>query len=252
MKLLNESGNYWNNTGELQAEYDLIYDKFVPSQGTAKHKSAEKLRCISSLYHDYYNNGWGVNDKEYEIGQMKMVELNANISSAERRAFNTLSKLYNKVWDLSHTEYEEDDYYEDEDNDYGYDTYTELYEPSASEEREIEAALETAATVCVRLCIEDGLLEQGGLKTEGRGINSDLNKALKDGELYGVNMSAAKKYLLPQQIKILRDELQLNNKLVIYKTDENYVYVANSSIRGKFMKGIAIPLRYASEILIEA
>jgi len=51
--------NYWNNTGELQAEYDALYKKLVPTKGEADTEEGELLRAISSLYYDYCNNGNG-------------------------------------------------------------------------------------------------------------------------------------------------------------------------------------------------
>lgn len=56
---------YWNGEGPHQAEYDRLWAKLVPDSGSAKTMHGELLRCISRIYQDRYNNGFG-NQHKYE------------------------------------------------------------------------------------------------------------------------------------------------------------------------------------------
>ena len=50
--------NYWNNNGRYQDKYNEL-EKLIPQTGKANSLGIEVLRCISNIYHDYYNNGFG-------------------------------------------------------------------------------------------------------------------------------------------------------------------------------------------------
>ena len=48
---------YWSDKGELQKEYELLFDELVPPEGEAETVAGEALRVVSKLYYDVYNNG---------------------------------------------------------------------------------------------------------------------------------------------------------------------------------------------------
>jgi len=50
---------YWNQKGKYQKEYDLLSEVLIPFQGEACTKQGQFLSCISNIYHERYNNGWG-------------------------------------------------------------------------------------------------------------------------------------------------------------------------------------------------
>jgi hypothetical protein len=50
---------YWGHKGKYQKEYNIMVDMLVPSQGNASTKQGQLLLCVSNLYHERYNNGWG-------------------------------------------------------------------------------------------------------------------------------------------------------------------------------------------------
>jgi len=51
--------SYWENKGELQSEYDQMFNELVPDRGEAETVKGELIRVISRLSYDYYNNGNG-------------------------------------------------------------------------------------------------------------------------------------------------------------------------------------------------
>ena len=56
--LQTESGKtYWSEQGIYQEEYNKLYEKLVPSSGSAKTLNGELIRAISRLSYDYFNNG---------------------------------------------------------------------------------------------------------------------------------------------------------------------------------------------------
>lgn len=59
MKTTTIGSSYYNNQGAYQTEYSELYDKYVPTQGSAETLNGELIRAISRLAHDYYNNGNG-------------------------------------------------------------------------------------------------------------------------------------------------------------------------------------------------
>lgn len=50
-------GLYWRKKGHFQAEYDMIYKKYVPLTGKSVNPHTELLNAISKFYYDIYNNG---------------------------------------------------------------------------------------------------------------------------------------------------------------------------------------------------
>jgi|TARA_Y100000296_G_scaffold37837_1_gene43768 hypothetical protein len=59
MKMMTERyrPTYWSDKGELQKEYELLFDELVPPEGEAKTVAGEALRALSKIYYDVYNNG---------------------------------------------------------------------------------------------------------------------------------------------------------------------------------------------------
>lgn len=51
--------------------YTDLWNKYVPSSGPTGYVEAELLRAINSLMYDYYNNGWGVNNKTGPLNYLK-------------------------------------------------------------------------------------------------------------------------------------------------------------------------------------
>ena len=51
-------GNYWDETGKYQKEYQVAFDLLVPTHGEAEKGLPEALRAISRIGYDYYNNGF--------------------------------------------------------------------------------------------------------------------------------------------------------------------------------------------------
>jgi len=50
---------YWCHKGKYQREYNTLSDILIPDQGNAATKQGQLLLCVSNLYHERYNNGWG-------------------------------------------------------------------------------------------------------------------------------------------------------------------------------------------------
>jgi len=49
--------SYWGLNGAYQKEYDVLWDKLVPSAGNAETIHGEMIRCISRFFYEYCNNG---------------------------------------------------------------------------------------------------------------------------------------------------------------------------------------------------
>ena len=63
---------YWNSKGKHQKLYDYLSEKLIPDYDEADTPHGEFLRCISRLYHDYYNNGFcNIGNMENEISCVK-------------------------------------------------------------------------------------------------------------------------------------------------------------------------------------
>lgn len=50
---------YWNNKGKYQKQYEMLADMHIPIKGDSLTKQGQLLRCVSNLYYQRYNNGWG-------------------------------------------------------------------------------------------------------------------------------------------------------------------------------------------------
>ena len=52
---------YWNEKGERQAQYEILFDKYIPGCGTNREDCLpEALRLMNKIYYDLYNNA-GIN-----------------------------------------------------------------------------------------------------------------------------------------------------------------------------------------------
>jgi hypothetical protein len=50
---------YWNCLGKYQKELERLQAELIPESGKAKTMHGELLRCVSKIYYDVFNNGWG-------------------------------------------------------------------------------------------------------------------------------------------------------------------------------------------------
>jgi hypothetical protein len=72
--------SYWKGTGKYQKEYEELYQKLVPKQGSADTLNGELIRAISILSHEFFKNN------------------NANAYTANE--YDSLPPLYNKLLNL--------------------------------------------------------------------------------------------------------------------------------------------------------
>ena len=49
--------SYWNCDGAYQKEYNELYEKMVPEQGSCNTLNGELIRAVSRLSYEYFNNG---------------------------------------------------------------------------------------------------------------------------------------------------------------------------------------------------
>lgn len=49
--------SFWNETHPLSEESDRLWNKYVPSSGSADNIAGELIRCIHRLGYEYFNNG---------------------------------------------------------------------------------------------------------------------------------------------------------------------------------------------------
>ena len=67
---------YWNDKGQKQAQYSILWDKYIPGHGDCLDECLpEALRLMNKIYYDLYNNAginldygrnywqWSYNDK---------------------------------------------------------------------------------------------------------------------------------------------------------------------------------------------
>ena len=50
---------YFNEEGQHQADFDRMWDAYVPAQGEADTAHGEAIRIIAGFSYDIYNNGGG-------------------------------------------------------------------------------------------------------------------------------------------------------------------------------------------------
>ena len=65
--------SYWDNEGQLQSEYDKLYEELVPASGKAKNLFGEVVRAVSRLGYEYLNNG-NCNARETEETEGEWIE----------------------------------------------------------------------------------------------------------------------------------------------------------------------------------
>ena len=65
--------SYWDNEGQLQSEYDKLYEELVPASGEAKNLFGEAVRAVSRLSYEYLNNG-NCNARETEEIEGEWIE----------------------------------------------------------------------------------------------------------------------------------------------------------------------------------
>lgn len=58
---------FWNNDHPLSKEMSRIWDQYVPMSGPTEYVETELLRAANRIMYDWYNNGWGVNNKTAEL-----------------------------------------------------------------------------------------------------------------------------------------------------------------------------------------
>lgn len=58
---------FWNNDHELSKDFNRIWEQYVPMSGATDYIETELLRAANRLIYDWYNNGWGVNNKTAEL-----------------------------------------------------------------------------------------------------------------------------------------------------------------------------------------
>jgi len=76
---------YWNHKGKYQAELELLQGILIPHKGEACTKQGQLLLCLSNLYHERYNNGWGNaigHYTRYIRKYMKSHKLNIKVTQA--------------------------------------------------------------------------------------------------------------------------------------------------------------------------
>lgn len=69
--------SYWNCDGAYQKEYNELYEKMVPEQGSCNTLNGELIRAVSRLSYEYFNNGncnackddeeWEETEYEYNV-----------------------------------------------------------------------------------------------------------------------------------------------------------------------------------------
>lgn len=59
--------SYWDHKGEEQKEHERLWDKYIPAKGASEYLETELFRASNRLQYDYYNNGWGCNNKTPEL-----------------------------------------------------------------------------------------------------------------------------------------------------------------------------------------
>jgi hypothetical protein len=88
--------SYFNGTGELQAEYDRLWDKHVPASGEASTRHGEAIRAIGRFSYDIYNNGGGNVMNGYE--DYEMSRFFADLADKlERFMYPKETNLYNRL-----------------------------------------------------------------------------------------------------------------------------------------------------------
>jgi hypothetical protein len=127
--LPDEPSTYWAGKGQLQQEYDALYNELVPSQGKADTIEGEVLRAASKIVYRHYNDGDEFNQESFE----QLVPYIGAVTSYDDLAHKATEFAIkangnytpNPSWDsLDVMEYgptQDDDDYDDEDEYYDQD-----------------------------------------------------------------------------------------------------------------------------------
>lgn len=103
---------YWNNDGKHQQKYEELWE-LVPVEGRASEPNAERLRLVSNMYADYYNNGWdfGVGNERRVTDFLKNAEIQKLVTdSGNADAIATYTKIADGWKQYQDKELGEDDY----------------------------------------------------------------------------------------------------------------------------------------------
>ena len=71
---------FWNQDHPLSKEFSRLWDEYVPMSGATDYVETELLRAANRIIYDWYNNGWGVNNKTAELEFLQSHELFSNVS----------------------------------------------------------------------------------------------------------------------------------------------------------------------------
>lgn len=71
---------FWNNDHPLSKELSRLWDQYMPVKGPTEYIETELLRAANRLIYDWYNNGWGVNNKTAELEFLQNHGLFENIT----------------------------------------------------------------------------------------------------------------------------------------------------------------------------
>lgn len=107
----------WSSKYDQASEYDRLYDKYVPQQGSSEYTEVEILRHTSNIIYDIYNNGF-CNDKRtslhYLLGTYDFWGMYSNDKEKEIEALLLeLKELQTEEIEKSSPTDEDYDYYED-------------------------------------------------------------------------------------------------------------------------------------------
>lgn len=125
VSLPDEPSTYWAGKGQLQKEYDALYNELVPGMGAADTIQGEVLRAASKIVYRHYNDGDEFNQASFDqlepyIGKVTSYDDLAHKATEFALKANG-NYTPNPDWDsLDVMEYgpEEDDYDDEEDDDY--------------------------------------------------------------------------------------------------------------------------------------
>ena len=128
---------YYSGTGQLQKEYEELYDKLVPAQGAAETIEGEVLRAASKIVYRHYNDGDEFNQASFD--QLKPYI--GNVTSYDDLAHKaTMFALAaegeynpNTGWDSLDVM----EYGPEEDDDDGYDDYAEYPDDDDEDDEDI-------------------------------------------------------------------------------------------------------------------
>lgn len=126
VSLPDEPSTYWSGKGQLQKEYEALYDQLVPASGAADTIEGEVLRAASKIVYRHYNDGDEFNAPSF--GQLeefigKVTSYDDLAHKATEFALKANGNYHpNHGWDsLDVMEYGPEDNSDDYDEDDGWD-----------------------------------------------------------------------------------------------------------------------------------